>query len=88
MRPNPYRSTPEEDVPSSSGLTHQDRKNTLNVNQCAVVFGVVPATIQQWRKRGRFPGAYKVANRWRFPRSDVKALIDSMHGDNDRIVGI
>ncbi len=48
----------------------------LTVHEVAGLIGTHPETIRRWLRKGLFPNAYQISNRygWRIPKRDVDGL--------------
>lgn len=55
-------------------------EDLLTTEELAEIVKVSPATVRDWRKKGRGPRALKIGHAVRYPRREVVAWIEQTNG--------
>jgi hypothetical protein len=58
----------------SAKMFQMDKDNLLTTDEAAAIKGVTSATIINWAKAGRIPGATKKWGRWFIPRESLEVV--------------
>ena len=60
-------------------IEHAEEK-WININEAAEFFGVKPATIRDWIRKGKDIPAQKIGKAWRFKYSELDAWAHQQEG--------
>ena len=58
-------------------MSERVEEKWINIDQAADYFGVKPATVRDWIRKGKDIPAHKIGKQWKFKYSELDAWVNS-----------
>lgn len=58
-------------------MSERVEEKWINIDEAADYFGVKPATVRDWIRKGKGIPAYKIGKQWKFKYSELDAWVNS-----------